>query len=125
MTFREFTFTYMRIGEQHFRWNVLMFGLSAAPKDFSFVIKKVLARTASYDAAGAGLQLPDTAILLQTLDNLTPSQCKETRNYAKKPEHHVLDPGGCTIDPDVVGRNHPFLAIPVIVSALPFLVCLR
>jgi Reverse transcriptase (RNA-dependent DNA polymerase) len=35
-------FTYMRIGDQYFRWNVLMFGLSAAPKDFSFVIKKVL-----------------------------------------------------------------------------------
>lgn len=38
--FREFT--YMRIGEQHYRWNVLMFGLASAPKDFSFVIKKVL-----------------------------------------------------------------------------------
>jgi hypothetical protein len=38
--FREFT--YMRIGEEYFRWNVLMFGLSAAPKDFSFIIKKVL-----------------------------------------------------------------------------------
>ena len=32
----------MRIGEQHYRWNVLMFGLALAPKDFSFVIKKVL-----------------------------------------------------------------------------------
>jgi hypothetical protein len=38
--FREFT--YMRIGEEYFRWNVLMFGLSVAPKDFSFIIKKVL-----------------------------------------------------------------------------------
>jgi hypothetical protein len=38
--FREFT--YMRIGERYYRWNVLMFGLSSAPKDFSFVIKKVL-----------------------------------------------------------------------------------
>lgn len=35
-------FTYMRIGDRYFRWNVLMFGLSAAPKDFSFIIKKVL-----------------------------------------------------------------------------------
>jgi Reverse transcriptase (RNA-dependent DNA polymerase) len=38
--FREFT--YMRIGERYFRWNVLMFGLSTAPRDFSLIIKKVL-----------------------------------------------------------------------------------
>jgi Reverse transcriptase (RNA-dependent DNA polymerase) len=35
-------FTYMRIGEKYYRWNVLMFGLASAPKDFSFIIKKVL-----------------------------------------------------------------------------------
>jgi Reverse transcriptase (RNA-dependent DNA polymerase) len=38
--FREFT--YMRIGDRYFRWNVLMFGLSTAPRDFSLIIKKVL-----------------------------------------------------------------------------------
>jgi Reverse transcriptase (RNA-dependent DNA polymerase) len=38
--FREFT--YMRIGDKYFRWNVLMFGLSSAPRDFSLIIKKVL-----------------------------------------------------------------------------------
>lgn len=35
-------FAYMQIGDQFYRWNVLMFGLASAPKDFSFVIKKVL-----------------------------------------------------------------------------------
>ncbi len=38
--FREFT--YMRVGDKYFRWNVLMFVLSSAPKDFSLIIKKVL-----------------------------------------------------------------------------------
>jgi hypothetical protein len=33
----------MLIGERYFRWNVLMFGLASALKDFSFIIKKVLA----------------------------------------------------------------------------------
>lgn len=35
-------FTYMRIGDKYFRWNVLMFGLASAPRDFSFIIKQVL-----------------------------------------------------------------------------------
>jgi hypothetical protein len=35
-------FTYMRVGDKYYRWNVLMFGLSSAPKDFSLIIKKVL-----------------------------------------------------------------------------------
>jgi hypothetical protein len=36
-------FTYMRIGKRYFRWNVPTFGLASAPRDFSFIIKKVLA----------------------------------------------------------------------------------
>jgi Reverse transcriptase (RNA-dependent DNA polymerase) len=39
--FREYT--YMRLGKRCYRWNVLMFGLATAPKDFSYVVKKVLA----------------------------------------------------------------------------------
>jgi hypothetical protein len=36
-------FTYMRIGDDYFMWNVLMCGLASAPKDFSLIIKRVLA----------------------------------------------------------------------------------
>jgi hypothetical protein len=35
-------FTYMRIGDRYFKWNVLMFGLASAPRDFDLIIKKVL-----------------------------------------------------------------------------------
>jgi hypothetical protein len=39
-SFREYT--YMRLEDKVYRWKVLMFGLAAAPKDFSFIVKKVL-----------------------------------------------------------------------------------
>jgi Reverse transcriptase (RNA-dependent DNA polymerase) len=35
-------FTYMRLRGKCYRWNVLMFGLATAPKDFSYIVKKVL-----------------------------------------------------------------------------------
>jgi hypothetical protein len=35
-------YTYMRLREKCYRWNVLMFGLATAPKDFSYIVKKVL-----------------------------------------------------------------------------------
>jgi Reverse transcriptase (RNA-dependent DNA polymerase) len=35
-------YAYMKIGERYYKWNVLMFGLSSAPRDFSFIIKHVL-----------------------------------------------------------------------------------
>ena len=35
-------FTYMRIGDRFYKWNVLMFGLASAPRDFSLIIKKVM-----------------------------------------------------------------------------------
>lgn len=37
-TFREFTC--MQIGEQFYRWKVLLFGLASEPKDFTFVRKR-------------------------------------------------------------------------------------
>jgi hypothetical protein len=38
--FREYT--YMRLRGKCYRWRVLMFGLATAPKDFSYIVKKVL-----------------------------------------------------------------------------------
>lgn len=35
-------YTHMRLGDTCYRWKVLMFGLATAPKDFSYVVKKVL-----------------------------------------------------------------------------------
>jgi hypothetical protein len=35
-------FALMRVGNKIYRWNVLMFGLSCAPKAFSFIVKAVL-----------------------------------------------------------------------------------
>jgi hypothetical protein len=36
-------FALMRVGDRVYKWKVLMFGLSCAPKDFSFIVKQVLA----------------------------------------------------------------------------------
>lgn len=36
-------FALMRVGHKVYKWKVLMFGLSCAPKDFSFIVKAVLA----------------------------------------------------------------------------------
>ncbi len=35
-------YTYMRLRGKCYRWQVLMFGLATAPKDFSYIVKKVL-----------------------------------------------------------------------------------
>lgn len=35
-------YTYMRLGTSFYRWKVLMFGLATAPRDFSYIVKKVL-----------------------------------------------------------------------------------